>query len=246
MSDIQVTGGEIDLSALETSHPAPPTGEPDPFADRSSPGGRARAERGGPPLPQQLMAFVASDERLDPAIDAVRPLASRLARGRLGEVLGGLPMGHALHPALMLVPAGCWTSASLLDLFSGADAIRGDSTRAAARRLTGIGVLGALPTAVSGWSDWSRLEDRPLQRIGMAHAVANTAGLFLQYRSWRHRRRGHQGRGASLGLLATSIVGAAGMLGGHVDEHRPHGRGMPAADQPVEHPADVTAADGST
>jgi uncharacterized membrane protein len=247
MSDVEVTTGEIDLSTLETAHPGAPTGEPDPFRDRSADGARSAPRRpSGPPLPQQFMSLVASDARMDGAIDAARPLASRLTQGRLGEVLAGLPMGHALHPALMIVPVGCWTSAALLDVFSGADALRGNSTRAAARRLTGIGILGALPTAVSGWSDWSRLEDRPLQRIGFAHAVANTAGLFLQYRSWRHRRRGHQGRGAALGLAATGIVGVAGMLGGHVDEHRPHGRGMTAADEPAEAPRDVTGPDGGT
>ena len=55
------------------------------------------------------------------------------------------PIGHPLHPLLVTVPIGAWSSSVVFDL-------TGDKDAAAA--LVGLGVLTALPTAVAGLNDW--------------------------------------------------------------------------------------------
>src|SRR5947209_6330335 len=85
---------------------------------------------------------------LDPVIRAVQPLADDLvADPNRRNLLRGTWLGHALHPPLTDVPIGFWTSAVVLDLLGGAQA------RPAARRLVGLGVLSAIPTAVTGWAE---------------------------------------------------------------------------------------------
>ena len=59
------------------------------------------------------------------ALDAVagplgKPLRE-LAPSALKDVLSGTWLGHAVHPLLIAVPIGTWTSAVLLDLLGGED-----------------------------------------------------------------------------------------------------------------------------
>jgi nitrite reductase/ring-hydroxylating ferredoxin subunit len=107
------------------------------------------------------------------------------------------------------LPIGFWTSAFVLDL------VGGKRSRAASKRLIGIGVLSALPTAASGLSDWSdTIGDE--RRIGTAHAVANSAALVLYSWSWLARRQGRRGKGLILGYLGATAATAGGYLGGHL------------------------------
>jgi hypothetical protein len=48
----------------------------------------------------------------------------------------------------------------------------------AARTLTVLGVVSAVPAAAAGWSDWSDLP-QGLKRVGVVHAAANSLGLLL-------------------------------------------------------------------
>jgi hypothetical protein len=92
---------------------------------------------------------------LDPVVDAVRPvvLAALRARPQVARVLHG-PLGHAAHPLMTDVPIGFWASSTVLDLTGGPGAHR------AADRLLGLGVLAALPAAVTGAADWAVSERR--------------------------------------------------------------------------------------
>jgi uncharacterized membrane protein len=124
-------------------------------------------------------------------------------------LLGGRWLGHAVHPLLTDLPIGFWTSATVLDL------VGGRRSADAARRLVGFGVLSAVPTAATGWSDWLSL-DRPLRRVGVVHAGANTAALGLFAFSWMARRNGHRAVGILLGLIGGALASGAGHLGGHM------------------------------
>ena len=128
-------------------------------------------------------------------------------RGPVGDLLSGTPLAHAAHPAVVLVPAGAWISASVLDL-TGADG-------KAARRLVTLGNLSAVPAALTGASDWLTTLGAE-RRVGLVHAGLNYTALGLQLLSSRARRRGHRLRGSLLSLTATSIIGASGWLGGHL------------------------------
>jgi uncharacterized membrane protein len=147
---------------------------------------------------------------LDPLVRVVRPLAGKLvSEPRRRDVLTGHWLGHALHPLMTDLPIGLWTSAMTLDLVGGAAA------RPAATRLTGLGVLAAVPTALTGWAEWSGAGPRE-QRVGLVHAVSNVVAVSLFLSSWRARRRGEHLAGMSLALVASSALGLGGYLGGHL------------------------------
>jgi nitrite reductase/ring-hydroxylating ferredoxin subunit/uncharacterized membrane protein len=146
------------------------------------------------------------------AVDKLGGPVNRVARkvirgGAFKDALSGTWLGHPLHPLLIAVPIGSWVSASVLDVTPGDNAV-------AARRLVGLGVLTALPTAVAGLSDWSDT-DGAEQRVGALHAGLNLTAVALYGGSWARRRRG-PGSGSALALAGAAVVAAAGYLGGHL------------------------------
>jgi len=145
---------------------------------------------------------------LDPVVRSVQKVVLSLLKPRAVEdVLHGVPAGHPLHPALILLPAGSWIGAAVLDLVPG--------TERAARVLVGAGVLGAAPAIAAGWADWARSR-REQQRVGIVHAVANETAWTLYAASWLARRSGREGLGKALGFTAFGLVGFGGYLGGHL------------------------------
>jgi uncharacterized membrane protein len=147
---------------------------------------------------------------LDPIVERAQGVAEPLLGSPQAKaILGGRWLGHAAHPLLTDLPIGFWTSATVLDLVGGRRAA------SAAQRLVGLGVLSAVPTAATGWSDWLSL-DRSLRRVGVVHAGANSAALGLYAMSWMARRKGHRARGVVLGLAGGTIASVAGHLGGHM------------------------------
>lgn len=155
-----------------------------------------------------IVTRIEDTKALDAAAEPIQGAARAvLASDRVRAVLAGEPIGHRLHPALVSVPIGSWVSASVLDLTAG--------NRAAARRLVAFGCLAALPTAAAGARDW--LDTRGAERrTGLVHALLNDVALATYYTSWRSRRRGHEVRGALLALVGSSVLAAAGWLGGHL------------------------------
>ncbi|MFF9482792.1 Rieske 2Fe-2S domain-containing protein [Streptomyces sp. NPDC014733] len=144
-------------------------------------------------------------------LDLVATPLARLVRafplGRFRDIAHGLPLGHPLHPALVLLPLGSWLSAAALDTVPG--------TRRPARFLVGAGVLTAAPAAVTGWLDWAELHAEQ-RRTGLVHAVAGSAATALYAASWVERGRGRTVRAKALGFLGLAAAGAGGMMGGHL------------------------------
>ena len=152
---------------------------------------------------------------LDAADRALRPAAEALIRPpRARAALHGHWLGHAVHPLMTDLPIGTWTSSALLDLLGGYDA------RPAARRLIGLGILAALPTALTGAAEWGAVDEVRDRRTGLVHAAANTVALALYTRSWLARRRGDHAHGVRLALAGGAAAGAGGFLGGHLTEAR--------------------------
>lgn len=149
------------------------------------------------------------DERLDPIVSALQGAARPLGEGPIRPVLAGRWLGHAFHPLLTDYPLGCWTSAMLLDLVGGRE------SRVASRRLIGIGVLAAVPTAAAGLSDWLHA-DRRSQRVGVVHAASNTTALAFYTASYVVRRRDHHFRGFLLGVVGGLAAILGGFFGGHL------------------------------
>ena len=163
-------------------------------------------------------------EALDRPVETLRPgVRSLFGSGTRGAVLRGDWLGHAVHPVLTDGVVGTWSSALLLDLLGG------EESAAAARRLIGLGLVAAGPTAWSGWAEWSAAERR-VQRVGVVHAVANGAAIGLYAASWLARRRGRHATGVRLALAGATALGAGAYLGGHLVSVRKVGTHHPAYD----------------
>ena len=141
-----------------------------------------------------------------------------------GSVLRGDWLGHALHPLLTDVVIGSWTSATLLDVLGGPDA--SDD----ARKLIGIGLLGAGPTAWTGWAEWSEAGSRD-KRVGLVHALTNGVAIGLYAASYIARRRGRHGAGVRRALAGAAVSGAGAYLGGHLAAARKVGSHHRAYDE---------------
>lgn len=152
-------------------------------------------------------------DRFGPQLDRVAkrigPIAERVGPGPLKDLLSGTWLGHALHPVLTDVTIGAWVSAGMLDV------VGGERSAPAARRLVGLGVLSAGPTALTGWSDWADTEGEE-RRAGVAHALGNTAAIAAFGLSWFARRAGHRGLGVALSTAGTGIASATAYIGGHL------------------------------
>jgi uncharacterized membrane protein len=161
---------------------------------------------------EQTSMLDALSKRIQAVVDCALP------DGRPRQLLEGRPIGHALHPVLSDIPIGSWTSSVILDLLGG------DSAQSGADLLIVIGLLAALPTAISGWTDWSRT-DKKQQRVGLVHAVANISAVSLFALSLRERRHGRRNAGKFLSLAGAGSMSAAAYLGGHLSFARGVGVG---------------------
>jgi nitrite reductase/ring-hydroxylating ferredoxin subunit/uncharacterized membrane protein len=152
-------------------------------------------------------------ERMEALDRLAKPVASavhQVLRARvIRNLLSGTNLGHPLHPMLTDVPIGAWTMATLLDTVGGAAA------EPAADMLVGTGIIAAVPTATSGLNDWSDTSG-PEARVGLVHAMANTATLGLYVASFAARARGSRRRGRALGLAGFGVMLTGAYLGGHL------------------------------
>lgn len=144
-------------------------------------------------------------------LDGIGSLISKALRpvirpGVIEDTLSGTELAHPVHPMLVTVPIGAWASVPVLDAMG---------ETAAARRLTGLGCIAALPTAATGASDWLSTQGAE-RRIGIVHALLNYTALGVQLASWRARARGRRGAGVALSLVGAGVLAASGWLGGHL------------------------------
>ncbi|WP_151524037.1 (2Fe-2S)-binding protein [Serinicoccus kebangsaanensis] len=161
-------------------------------------------------------------EALDGPVSAIEPtITSVFGSGTRGALLRGEQLGHALHPVLTDLTLGSWTSATVLDLVGGPD------SAAAARRLVGLGLLTAGPTAWSGWAEWAETGPRD-KRVGLVHAISNGVAAGAYAASWIARRQGHHRLGAVLALGGAGASGVGAYLGGHLAIARDVGSRDPA------------------
>ena len=144
------------------------------------------------------------DKVVEPARKAVN---SALRPQAFKDLLHGTWLGHPLHPILVQVPVGAWTSAGVLDLVP--------RLRPAASVLIGTGVAAAVPAALSGAADWSE-QGSGVRRLGALHAVLNTAALGLYVASLAARRRDREALGLVLSYTALGIATGSATIGGHM------------------------------
>jgi nitrite reductase/ring-hydroxylating ferredoxin subunit len=155
---------------------------------------------------------------LDRVVAPVQRAARRLRPGPVRDALHGVWLGHPLHPMLVQVPAGTWLSASLLDLWPG--------NAVASRRLVAAGLAASVPAALAGTADWSELHEQQM-RVGLVHALANTAAVGLYAASLAFPGRARVLRAAGLAAMS-----AGGLLGGHLSFRQSAGANQA---EPVPH-----------
>ena len=174
------------------------------------------------PAPVTFVKRLEETTALDTPVRLVQPLVdSLLADKSRADALQGMWLGHAIHPLLIQVPIGAWTSATVLDLVGGLEA------RPAARKLVALGVLAVPPAAITGWAEWGGPLEQRDKRVGVVHAVSNIAAAAMFAASWKARRRQSHFRGVALGLAGHAAVGLGGFLGGHLTEARKVGSRHP-------------------
>ena len=157
---------------------------------------------------------------LDPIAEAVQPRVRSALDGnpRLRAALEGQWLGTPLHPPLTDVPIGAGTAAVLFDA---AETLTGSQGMArAADASLALGVLGALPAATTGVTDW-----RDLRRRAAAH---------------RHRARAAQRQRRS---CSTSPRWACAPPGAAARRRRRPG--SPTACRPSPHTSAVSSRSGS-
>ncbi|MBK3639883.1 Rieske 2Fe-2S domain-containing protein [Streptomyces sp. MBT33] len=155
----------------------------------------------------RLLDGLERQSRADSVIDLVSRGVRALPLGAGRDLLHGKWLGHPVHPLMVQVPLGSWMSAAVLDLRPGRSREAG--------LLIGVGLAAAAPATLAGAVDWAELHC-PQQRVGLVHALANTAavGLYAASLVCRATDRTRAGRGfAFLGLTAAAT---GGMLGGHL------------------------------
>ena len=164
------------------------------------------------PVMHEVAERLGKLEALDRPAEKLAAAVGRIGPGALKDALSGTWLGHALHPFLTDLPIGTWTSASVLDV------IGGEESAPAAERLVGLGVLAAVPTALTGMTEWADTQrsDTPVRRIGVVHAAANTVALACFAASFAARRSGNQRAGKLLGFGGIAALTVGGHLGGHL------------------------------
>ncbi|MER7142451.1 Rieske 2Fe-2S domain-containing protein [Streptomyces xanthochromogenes] len=171
--------------------------------------GRDDAVAGGAPAQALLKALDAlgGAKQLDRITGPLQKAIRALPLGPYRAVLQGRPIGHPLHPVLVQVPIGAWTSAAVLDLVPGGGRN--------ARLLIGMGVVSAVPAAWAGWVDWAEQPERQL-RTGVVHAASNGLAIGLYAGSWAVRGRGRPVLGRLLAFAGLGVASVGGMIGGHL------------------------------
>jgi nitrite reductase/ring-hydroxylating ferredoxin subunit len=156
----------------------------------------------------RILTRLETARELDPVSDKLQEAVSAVVRPRrLRDLLHGTWLGHPLHPVMVQLPVGAFTSAAVLDLLPGG--------RRSATSLIALGVASAGPAAVAGWTDWSEMtKDR--RRVGLVHAASNLVAVGLYAGSLVARLRGDTTRGKALSFAGLSVAGLGAFLGGHL------------------------------
>ncbi len=164
-----------------------------------------------------ITSAIARQDWMEPAEDALQNAVANTfkAAGETGQkienALHGMRFGHPLHPILTDIPLGAWSIAAVFDLIeagTGRNELSAGSDAA-----IGIGLAGALGSAVTGLTDWHKIDGRA-RRIGLVHGILNGTATALYAASWVMRRKNNRGAGLAYGFLGMAIVTAAAYLGG--------------------------------
>ena len=150
----------------------------------------------------------------EPLQKAVRGAFVGDAGREVKNFLHGTWLGHPLHPVLTDIPVGAWTAALALDALEGMSGRK--ECGSAADLAIGVGLIGAVGSAVTGITDWSET-DGSARKVGMLHGLLNVLATTLYTTSliMRKRKRSRQS-GIAMSMLGYAVASSAAYLGGHL------------------------------
>jgi len=190
-----------------------------------------------------ILELIEKQKWVQPGLDECAELIKNTfaAAGPAGQTaknaLHGIWLGHSLHPALTDIPIGSWTVAAVLDLFE----TRGEcGYQPGADFAVMLGLVGAVPAALSGMTDWSDTHGKP-QRLGALHGILNLSATALYAGSYAARKSHKRGIGKALGYLGYGLMLVSAYLGGELSHGEKIGVNH-APDPEGELPADYTPA----
>jgi nitrite reductase/ring-hydroxylating ferredoxin subunit/uncharacterized membrane protein len=161
------------------------------------------------------------------------PVVGQKAPRGLKDTLVGTWLGHPLHPAVVALPIGAWATAFALDLAG---------EESAADLAIGLGLSGALASAVTGAAQWEdATNDEKPRRLGALHATLNISATTFYAASLAMRKSGARSAGFALSLAGLGFVAAAGQLGGELSYDLGLGVDHTTFEQPPEKWTDVLA-----
>lgn len=193
---------------------------------------------------EAIIDALAQQTWLDPVSDVVQHSienayqASGSAGQQIKNLLSGMWLGHAVHPAVTDLPVGAFTASIIFDLL---EATSGNEQWAAAADATlGIGLVGATMAAVTGLNDWHFTVDKP-RRIGMTHALLNVGATGIYTTSLLLRRAGARAWGRRLAYAAYGTLVFSAWIGGDLAFGQHLGMNHAASEEETEGFSQFTA-----
>lgn len=159
---------------------------------------------------------IASQPWIDPVSESLQGaiggyLRSSPTTRQVKNLLHGVWFGHPLHPAVVDIPIGLWTTALVLDTLG--EVTGSDAMRKSADASIAIGLVGAVAAAATGIADWSDTFGRP-RSLGVLHAILNGSAAALYGASLAARAMGARRAGIGLSFAGFAATTAAGYVGG--------------------------------
>jgi uncharacterized membrane protein len=156
-------------------------------------------------------------------MDDIRPAASLHQAKHPKTALAG-PYGHPFHPVLVTVPIGAWVASLVFDIVALANSEEEEVFAEGAYWLIGIGVVGAVLAAVFGLLDLLAIpRGTKVFRTGLTHMTINLTVVALFVIDFVVRAgQGYEETsvaGFVLSLVALSLLGVSGWLGGKLAYH---------------------------
>ena len=145
------------------------------------------------------------------------------------NAMHGVWLGHPLHPVFTDLPLGAWTAALAIDACANGD--RG--MRRAATMALGVGLAGALASAVTGLTDWSETSGRA-RREGLIHGLLNATATALAGIAYLQRINSARDRGRACAWAGYTIALGSAYLGGDLVYGQRIGVNHAVVDQPEE------------
>jgi len=134
------------------------------------------------------------------------------------DILHGKQIGHPLHPILTHLTVGSWSLAFMFDVVGFLTGSKG--VRWTANTLTYLGTFFAVPTAITGMTDYSTVKQEAVGQAGL-HGLVNSLAFLCYVRSSAARLMGSRDGAFFYSLLGMGFVTVGAWLGGDmVYRHR--------------------------